>query len=274
MPPLILITNDDGVLSPGLAAAVAAVRDLGEVLVVAPSQQQSASGRAFFGDKEAQLRAVDLVVGGAAVRAYACDCSPALAVQHGVAVLCRERRPDLAISGINYGENLGFNVTLSGTVGAALQAAERRIPALAVSLQTDHRYHFQYGAVDWPAAAHFTRLFAERMLRQALPADVHVLNVVVPEHATARTPSRITRLARQSYFDTVLETPSATSRIGDGHFGVHIDADRLEPDSDIYALVHDGVVSVTPLSLDLTSRVDRAALGTLLLDGGGGPIRS
>jgi 5'-nucleotidase len=160
-------------------------------------------------------------------------------------------------------------------VGAALQAAEWRIPALAVSLQTDTRYHFHYGEVDWTAAAHFARQFAERLLRQAMPDDVHVLNVVVPDDATPATPVRITRLARQPYFNTVVEAPTAASRIGDVRFGVMIDPLRLEPDTDIHAIVSDRIVSVTPLSLDLTSRVDRAALGTLLLgDGGEGLTRS
>lgn len=99
--PLFFLTNDDGIQSPGLRAAVRTVRDLGEVLVVAPATQQTAMGRSFTGRPEAALEAVPFEVDGGTVRAYACEGSPASVVRHGlqVQVLCRDRRPDLLVSG-------------------------------------------------------------------------------------------------------------------------------------------------------------------------------
>ena len=95
------------------------------------------------------------------------------------------RPVDLVISGINFGENVGTCVTVSGTIGAALEAAEHHIPAIAASLElpsTDY-HHYDQG-VDFSAAAYFVRFFAERMLGKALPFDVDLLKIDVPEKAT------------------------------------------------------------------------------------------
>jgi len=257
---LIFVTNDDGVESPGLRAAVEAVLDLGEVIVLAPRRQQSSMGRSLCGDQEEGLQPFPYEVRGRTVRAFACEASPALAVMHGLNVLRSRWQPDLLIAGVNYGENLGLNVTISGTIGAALEAACAGIPALAVSLQTELEYHFRYGDLDWSGAQYFCRLFAARMLRQRLPFDVDVLNVNVPRGATPTTAWRITRLSRHSYFSARMEAPDLGRPIRDSKIGVYLDPDTLEPDSDIYALVRDQVVSVTPLSLDLTSRTDFGAL--------------
>jgi 5'-nucleotidase len=138
------------------------------------------------------------------------------------------------------------------------------VPALAVSLQTDIAYHYRYGAVDWRAASHFARLFAAAMLRTRLPFDVDLLKVDVPRDATADTPWRVTRASRQSYFSVRMESPAPHNPIGAGKVVVHLDPAAVETDSDIHAIVYDRIVSVTPLTLDLTSRVDRADLDALL----------
>lgn len=261
---LILLTNDDGIQSPGLKAAVRAVLGLGELLVVAPATQQTAMGRSFTGRHDATLEAVDYVVEGQRIQAYACEGSPASVVRHGLLVLCRDRLPDLVVSGINYGENLGGSITASGTVGAAFEAAGRGIRALAASLQVHPGDWLHYGERDWTAAEHFLRLFADRLRTADLPFDVDLLKIDVPENANRETPWRLTRLSRQRYFHRVLEDPSLASRLGDGHFTVDIDHDRLEEDSDVHALAKDGVVAVTPLSLDLTSRADFARIRQVL----------
>ena len=121
--PLILITNDDGIRSPGLRAAVEAVADLGEVFVVAPQDQQSGTGRAIVGQRGQTPVEESLLVWGTPMKAYSVAGSPAMAVLYALLVLV-PRRPSLAIAGINYGENLGTDVTVSGTVGAALEAAD------------------------------------------------------------------------------------------------------------------------------------------------------
>jgi 5'-nucleotidase len=262
--PFIILTNDDGIESPGLHAAAEVLAGLGDLLILAPSEQQTAMGRSLWGPKDSRFRSATFPVKGERVRAFHCHGSPAQVILHGLDVLTPDRRPDLLVSGINYGENLGMNVTLSGTIGAALQGASMGIPALAVSLQTDVSFHYEYGDVDWAGSRHFMRLFAERMLNCRLPEDVDVLNVNVPADANATTPWRLTRLARQSYFYLLKTALGPDVRVGDRKVVIRVDHDRLEPDSDIQAIVNDRVVSATPLSLDLTSRVDRDRFGLLL----------
>ena len=261
---LIIITNDDGIGSPGLRAAAEAVQGLGEVIIVAPTEQRSAAGRGFWGDRSQALRQVDYLVDGKRLLAYHCDCSPAQVVDHGVRVLCPGRRPDLILSGINYGENLGLDVTLSGTIGAALQGASMGIPALAVSLVTDPAFHFAYGEVDWMAARHFARIFSQRVLLQNLPPDVDLLKVDIPDCATKDTPWRTTRLSRHPYRTFSMESPGSLSKIGDLKARVRDDLSSSEEDSDVRAVMVDRVVSVTPLSLDLSSRIDLNLLGESL----------
>ena len=265
--PLIVLTNDDGIASPGLRAAAEAVYEFGELLIMAPTEQQTAMGRSFWGPKHEFFHPADFRIDGAAIRAFHCHSSPAQVVLHGLDVLAPDRPPDLVISGVNYGENLGLNVTLSGTVGAAMQAASMGIPALAVSLQTDVAYHYEYGELEWAAARHFVRLFARKMLDRALPDDVHVLKIDIPSDATPETPWRVTRLARQSYFYLLKQPLAPDTRIGDRKVVIEVDHDRLEADSDIHAIVNDRVVAVTPLSLDLTSRVSIAELADTLGSG-------
>lgn len=263
--PLILLTNDDGIASPGLLAAAEAVCDLGELLIVAPATQQTGMGRGTPPVLDAALTLETLRIGCEDVQVYALNGSPAQTVVIGVLGIA-PRRPSLVVSGINYGENLGTTVTVSGTVGAALQGAELGIPGLAVSLETDKAYHYNHGeGLHWGAAAHFTRLFAQRMLEKALPFDVDVLKIDVPAEATEATTWRITRQARQAYYVTL---PPA-QRLGPGPLGeldyrVAIDWESLGEDTDVYAFARDRVVSVTPLSQDLTSRVDPAGLEQLL----------
>ncbi|MEE4165633.1 MAG: 5'/3'-nucleotidase SurE, partial [Desulfocapsaceae bacterium] len=188
--PHILITNDDGIASPGLKAAIEAVIDLATVTVVAPSYQQTGSGRGLTGDKQARLVAADLRINGTAVRAYHGDGSPALVVRHCLKTIFDNSMPDLLISGINYGENLGFNITCSGTVGAALEASSFGVPAIALSRQTGVEHHHSYSEQDWSTAAHFLQKFALLLLDRKLPFDVDLLKIDVPENALPTTPWR------------------------------------------------------------------------------------
>ncbi len=262
--PNIFLTNDDGIHSPGLRAAVQAVMHLGNVVVVAPSTQQTGMGRSFSGNMNAPLAAIDYNVDGQHIKAFHCEGSPALTVQHGLNVLFTQGPPDLLISGINYGENLGSNISVSGTIGAALEGASRGIPALAVSLQTGEGMHFHYSEQDWSATIHFLTMFARSLLTQSLPLDVDVLKVDVPGSATTQTPWRLTRLSRNLYYTAFLDHPSLESTPGEAELSIHVVRESLEPESDIYALVIDQIVSVTPLSLDCTSREDFQMLQNIL----------
>jgi 5'-nucleotidase len=253
--PLILVTNDDGVESAGLWAAVEALTPLGEVLVVAPDRQWSGGGRSMPPNVTGRFALASREVnGGQQVIAYGVDASPALAVVHGVLEYA-PRRPALVVSGINFGANLSIEVTISGTVGAALEAGAFGIPALAVSLEMDAKYHLtgDMGA-DYSAAQAFTQQFARRLLTYALPWDVDALNVNVPAGATPHTPWQFARLSRCRYF--VPLPPDRSNGQGRPGYKLIEDATQSEPDSDIWALKVDHAVSVTPLSLDLTSRMD------------------
>jgi 5'-nucleotidase len=268
--PLILLTNDDGIASPGLLAAAQAVCDLGELLIVAPATQQTGMGRGTPPIPDPVLRAETLRVGCEDVAVFAVNGSPAQTVVLGVLGIA-PRRPALIVSGINHGENLGTCVTGSGTVGAALQGAEFGIPSLAVSLEVDKTYHYNHGEdLHWDAAAHFTRLFARRALTAQLPFDVDVLKIDVPADATPATPWRLTRQSKQPYYETLPPAQRfVAGPLAELDYRVFVDWERLEPDTDIYAFARDRVVSVTPLSHDLTSRVDFGSLERLLRNGTG-----
>jgi 5'-nucleotidase len=260
--PLIMVTNDDGFESEGLWAVVEAVLPLGEVLVVAPDRQWSGAGRSMPYHVTGRVTSTVVQVDGLPVVAHAVDGSPALAVQHGVLELA-PRRPALVVSGINFGYNLGGEVTISGTVGAALEAGAFGIPALAVSLEMGAAYHLSGdGTADYTAAKAFTCDLANRLLAGTLPADVHALSVNVPRDATPNTPWRVTHLSRCRYF-----SPTAPNRNnGQGRPGYRLleATGQCEPGSDIYTVHVARMVSVTPLSLDLTSRVGLASLESYL----------
>ena len=120
------------------------------------------------------------------------------------------RHPDLVVAGINYGENIGLGVTISGTVGAAMEAAAFGIPALAISLQTERRHHLTYSEeVDFSTAGYFAAYFGKLLLERALPPDVNLLKVDIPTTATSETPWKVTRLHRERYYKQV--APKRTS---------------------------------------------------------------
>ena len=263
-PPLILVTCDDGIESPGLRAAVRAVLPLGEVVVSAPCAQQTGAGRSLPASHDGAIHTVEYEVDGQRIPAYGVHGSPAQAVLYALLEVV-DREPALCVSGINFGENVGSGVTGSGTVGAALEAADQGVPALAVSLETAKEFHYNHSdAVDLTTAIHFARLFAGRLLSRQLPADVDLLKLEVPADATPDTAWRVTRLSRQRYWRSLPTGRRYLSEKRRLDYDVVVDLDTLEPDSDVYAIAVSRVVSVTPLSLDLTSRVSFAELEELL----------
>jgi 5'-nucleotidase len=264
--PLILISNDDGYDSPGLIAAVAAVADLAEILIAAPLTQQSGMGGAWPPSASGTIYRRQIGVNGRRFTAFAVDGSPVQSVAHALLRLA-PRPPDLAVSGINFGENLGATVTSSGTVGAAIESALNGIPSLAVSLQVDRGYYTAPSDnVDFEAAAHFARFFAERLLRVgSLPEDVDLLKIDVPRDATAATPWKIVRQSRRRYFVALKPAELIFDQPTDVDY--EIDPTTSSPGTDTYTLAVDRHVAVTPLSLDLTSRTDLAELQQLLSDG-------
>jgi 5'-nucleotidase len=258
--PQILLTNDDGIQSPGLWAAAEALSTLGYVTVAAPREQSSGMGRSLPGTSDGIIRPETLVVHGQAWTVYAVGGSPAQAVLHAILEIMPQP-PDLVVSGINYGENIGTGVTVSGTVGAAMEAAALGYRSLAASLETDQKYHLSYSReIDFTAAAQFTAKFARMLLDKQFPEDVQLLKVEVPSNATIDTPWEISRLTRQRYYEALKpkrDSWDVATSVG------YREAARLEnepEDTDAYVMRKKRRVAVTPLSIDLTARVDLSAL--------------
>jgi 5'-nucleotidase len=246
-----MLTNDDGIASPGLLALIHAISSLGELLVVAPRHQQSAMSRSF----QAQVGATEthnLTVDGANLLAYSIEASPAQAVRHGILRFARHK-PDLLISGINYGENIGASLTVSGTVGAAWEGAAFGVPAMAVSLEVEEGQYFQHSTeIDFGAAASFARLFGEAVLTHGLPRGVEILNVNIPQDAPADVAWKITRVSSYSHFHAIVNENEYGEKVLAG-FHRKLDFRKIETDSDMYALFKERLVSVTPLTIDSTA---------------------
>jgi 5'-nucleotidase len=250
----ILLTNDDGIESPGLWAAAEALSALGFVTVAAPAQQFSGAGRCHPIQSDGIITPRQLQIGRQIWTAYAVDGSPAQSVVYGVLDIL-PRRPDLIVSGINYGENVGTTITSSGTVGAALEGAGFGIPAMAVSLQiTDGNYVGYSREVSFSTAGYFTRLFAERILTAGLPADVHVLKLDVPHCATPQTPWRVVRQSLQPYYMARTHRNGSLDSPGPIGYDIQFETEGHPTDTDVHAVAIDQVVAVTPLSIDMTSR--------------------
>ena len=259
----ILLTNDDGIQSPGLWAAAEALSDIGYVTVVAPREQASGMGRSLPSTSDGIIRPQPLTVRGKEWTVYSVGGSPAQAMLHGMLEIM-PCKPQLVVSGINYGENVATGITISGTVGAAMEAASMGVPALAMSLETGVEHHLGYSReIDFSAAAWFAAHFARLLLEKKMPADVDLLKVDVPSSATPHTPWQVTRLAHQHYFQPTPAKRASWDLPGRMDYEFKPDPNS-EEDSDVHALLVKRIVSVTPLSLDNTSRVSFPDLDTLL----------
>src|SRR5436190_7310708 len=238
--PLILVTNDDGYRSEGIAALADALRPLGEVTIVAPVDEASAIGHALTLRRPLRLEHIRDGM-------YAVDGTPTDCVNMAVTQVFK-RLPDLVVSGINKGWNLGDDVTYSGTVAGALEAALLGIPGLAVSLEGGTEYDFG------PAAAAALTV-ARALLAAPLPVRTF-LNVNVP-----RGHIRGFRTAVQARRNHVTNVTARTDPRGRDYFWIDEAQDDWEPhDRSDYQAVRDGYVAVTPLHPDLTNH---GALGAV-----------
>jgi len=256
MKPLLLLTNDDGIHSPGLAAAADALDALGELLIVAPQEQQTSMGRSRTQQcgGDGTITKTTVHYKNKSWEGYSVKASPALAVVHAVYELA-SRPISLVVSGINYGENVGSCVTVSGTIGAALEAAEKGLPALAVSQEINSLDYHNYSTdVDFSTAAHFTGQIAEKMLVGALPYDADVIKLEVPVNATVNTRVVATRQDRLMYYTQKIQDREELTGTKAKVFYAPSKGKSTARDTDAYALAQ-GWVSITPLSIDLTSRI-------------------
>lgn len=263
--PLILITNDDGVYSPGLWAVIESVKEFGDLLIVAPISQQTSMGRSFAkGPDVGIIEKIILHIDGVEVIAYGVHGSPALAVSHGVLELS-VKKPDLCISGINYGENLGLSITCSGTVGAAFEADSHGIPSIAISRQADlsMQHSNEFADLDWAACKYITKKVVEEVLKSGFPSNVSILNINVPDKATEHTVVRYTKQSRHNYSAFIKPEPRDFSKAYTLKSRIDLNRDDIDRGSDIYAIAFDKVISITPLTWDLSMNVETNLKGSL-----------
>ncbi len=237
----IIVTNDDGYTAPGILSLAEAMQDLGEVRVCAPATNQSASGHKITLHQNISYSRCAI---GAGIPAIAVAGSPADCIALSLLGLVDER-PDIVVSGINRGENMAQDLTYSGTVTAALEAAISGIPAVAFSLaQADAD-----SPADYRVAAQVAPAIAEMVLKQGLPPFT-ILNVNVPpvERLEQLRGIRLTRQGVRIYRDCLVEVGEGVVRVE----GEPPTANTDELGTDVWA-VHRNFVSVTPVHLDMTA---------------------
>ncbi len=240
----ILVTNDDGVHAPGLLALAQEMRALGKVTVFAPDRNWSASGHVKTMDRPLRVREVVLADGSPALST---DGAPSDSVALALLGVVQDKI-DLVVSGINPHENIGYDVTYSGTVTAAMEAVIAGVPGIAVSLHAPSRPSFN---PDYHAAAVVGRRVAAKALEAGLPEGV-LLNVNVPYLPLEEIKGfQVTRQGLRVYRDALDARRDPRGRPyywigGDSPIGV------VEEGTD-YGAIQAGYVSITPLQLDLTA---------------------
>ena len=241
----ILVTNDDGVQAPGLLALAQEIRALGKVTVFAPDHNWSASGHVKTMERPLRAREVTLADGSSALTT---DGAPSDSVALALLGLVKEKI-DLVVSGINPHENIGHDVTYSGTVTAAMEAVIGGVPGMAISLNAPDDFH---GALEYGAAAQVARRVAAKVLTEGLPEGV-LLNVNVPYLKLEEIKGfMVTRQGLRVYRDALDARIDPRGRpyywIG-GEFPTGIEEQGTD-----YGAIKAGYVSITPLQLDLTAR--------------------
>jgi len=252
--PLILVCNDDGVFSPGLAALAEALGPLGEVMVVAPDRERSAASHSLTLSRPLRVAHVK-------PQWYSVDGTPTDCVTLAMVELL-PRRPALVAAGINHGANLGDDITYSGTVSCAIEATLHGIPAFAISLAGEREYDFR-------TAAGFARRIAAEMLRRALPGKT-LLNVNVPNlPAEAIRGVTVTRQGQRRYSENVVRNVDPRGQTYYWIAGTTPVWERAEGTD--YEAVQSGWISVTPLELDLTNHTALEVVRgwSLSMNGGG-----
>jgi 5'-nucleotidase len=231
--PRILVTNDDGYFSPGIEALAEALHPLGEVIIVAPQTEASAVGHALTLRRPLRLEAIR-------DRVFAVDGTPTDCINVAIAEVL-SGPPDLVVSGINKGLNIGDDVTYSGTVAGALEAALLGYPAVAVSLE------FTSGVWNFGPAATAAAALSAALLARPLPARSFI-NINVPQGAIKGT--RVTVQAKRNHITKVDRRVDPRGR---PYFWIEEAEDDWQPhDQSDHQAIREGYISVTPLQPDLT----------------------
>jgi 5'-nucleotidase len=231
----ILVTNDDGIHAEGLRVLSEAVRPLGNLTIVAPDREQSATSHSLTLHRPLRIRHLE-------ARVLTVDGTPTDCVLLGVHGFLK-RKPDLIVSGINHGPNMGNDVFYSGTVAAASEGAFLGIPSIAISLATWEKAEFE-------TAGRVARSLVQSLLRVGIPAGKCV-NINIPSRPWAELRGvRVTRLGTRVFRDVIVEKVDPR---GKAYYWIGGEDPTWEHDeASDFAAVSEGFVSVTPLSFELT----------------------
>lgn len=256
--PLILVTNDDGITAPGLRALIRYMKDLGDVVVVAPDNPQSGMGHAITLDNTLYLQKVSIDLQNGAPAEYSCSGTPADCVKLALQELLG-RKPDICVSGINHGSNSSINVIYSGTMSAAIEAGIEGIPAIGFSL-CDYSWEADFG----PAEESIKKIVSEAIWK-GIPRGV-VLNVNIPKAKAGELKGiKICRQARANWKE---KFDKRTNPMGKDYYWLTGEFELLDrgEDTDEWALAN-GYISVVPTQFDLTAHHAIQQLNTWSLNG-------
>lgn len=230
----ILVTNDDGIYSEGLQQLASALRRVGDVTIVAPDREQSAASHALTLNRPLRL----LQIGK---REWIVDGTPTDCVNLAVLHLLKDRRPDIVVSGVNFGPNLGDDVTYSGTISAAFEGSLLGIPSIAFSSLVGEGFSFD-------RAAQFAADFTSVVLEEAERDPTVILNVNFPVGQFKGV--RVTKLGKRSYTEGVIERLDPR---GKKYYWIGGEPPVWHPgEGTDFEAIDQGYVSITPLHLDLT----------------------
>jgi 5'-nucleotidase len=240
--PLILITNDDGINAPGIRALINVMKEIGEIVVVAPDSPQSGMGHAITINSTLHSSLVSQK--DSKIIEYSCSGTPADCVKLAINELM-PRKPDICVSGINHGSNSSINVIYSGTMSAAIEAGIEGIPAIGFSL-LDYSWN-----ADFSQSTEFIKKITTNALKYGIPKGV-VLNVNIPSVISAEIKG--VKICRQAKAYWIEEFDKRTNPLGQEYYwltGKFINED-LSTDTDEWAL-NNNYISIVPVEFDLTA---------------------
>lgn len=247
--PLILVTNDDGITAPGIANLIEVMKELGDVVIVAPDKPQSGMGHAITINSTLRINKVKIYGTG---EEYSCTGTPVDCVKLAVNKILH-RKPDLCVSGINHGSNMSINVIYSGTMSAAVEGAIESIPSIGFSL-CDHSIE-----ADFSAAREYVKTIAAHVLKEGLEEGI-CLNVNIP--AVPKIELKGIKICRQAKANWIEELDERHDPSGKQYFWLTGQFKNFEPkeeDTDVWAL-DNNYISVVPVHFDMTAHKAIATL--------------
>lgn len=255
--PLILVTNDDGITAPGIRHLVNIMKELGDIIIVAPDSPQSGMGHAITVENLLYCDPIDLPE-DINYRAYSCSGTPVDCVK----IACRKilnRMPDLCVSGINHGSNSAINVIYSGTMSAAVEAGTNGIPAIGFSL-LDYSWE-----ADFEHTTEFVKKITQSVLENGLPKGV-VLNVNIPKNSEEGIKGmKICRQAKAHWKEDFIERTNPRGRDYFWPVGEFVNEEENGVDTDEYALKQ-GYISIVPVQFDMTAHAAIEGLKSWQID--------